>query len=100
MARTVYHDYLALARDADISYREAVAHWRYLRDELDMPSRDAYDFFESEVEEADLIGELDWDQTDLWDVDTSSDWWDADWDAGVEFEVTATTEGHTPRKGE
>jgi hypothetical protein len=96
MARTAYHDYLALARDTDIPYREAVAHWRYLRDDLDMSAREAYAFFGDEVEEAGLD---EFNQGDLWDVDTSSDWWDDDWDAGVEFEITATTEGHTPRRG-
>jgi hypothetical protein len=99
MARTFYHDFLAFAQDEyDISYREAQAYYRGLREYQDFTEADFRVLMGEEVEEPEVEDIMDM-EGDLWDWLADRSDGDYELDAGFELEITATTEGGTPRKG-
>lgn len=95
MARTFYHDFLDFAQEAyDISYREAQAYYRGLKEYQDYTPDDFRELIGEEREEPPVEPE-----GDLWDWLDDRSYGDEELEEGFELEVTATTEGHTPRRG-
>lgn len=103
MARTIYHDFLDAARAAfDLDYASARELYQATKELVGgVPTLgDLFELYQVEPEEVFaevpyLIGE----EHDLWDLLDDRSGLDEYIDEGFELEITATTQGGTPRKG-
>lgn len=100
MARTRYHDFLDAARVAfDLSFHDAQRLYGQTRDLLGRTAgvEDLMDLYAVEEEELEPSPYDIGDEFDMDDFFDDVEDWDLYVDEGVEFEITGTTEGGTPR---